>query len=90
MTPELEPENMTRLQLIRYLQAHVYPRAGRAYCSSVIAALQKQTTETLLNTAIVTRDSKRDKQAPRRLNAAARRKQSEQHTRKADTEPSLF
>jgi hypothetical protein len=83
-------ENMTREQLIYYLIDHVYPRAGNNYRNNCWAALRKQSTETLLKMAIVTRDSQKDKQAQGRLNAAARRKQSEQHTRKADTEPSLF
>lgn len=83
-------ECMTRGQLIDYLSAHTYRSAGAGYKYAVENSLRKQTTETLLNMAKVTRDAQTDRQAKRRLRADARRKDREQHAKQADTEPTLF
>lgn len=88
--PAPDVESMTRHELMRYLSDHVYPRSGSAYKDNVWAALSKQSDEILRNMARVTRNSERDRQAKRRLQAASRRKEREQHSKPTEPEPTLF
>jgi hypothetical protein len=76
----IEPENMNRHQLIKFLVGHVYPSAGHTYQDNVHLALQKQTTETLRGMALVTRKQEVQRQQKRRLQSAARKADEHKHT----------
>jgi len=78
---ELHLETFSKMDLIRYLVRHIYPRAGVAYKQAAAETLSSQTTETLLAMAKTTHAEKLARQEKLREQRLDPRRKTHEHAR---------